>query len=268
MQCSLKATRVRPARASRTPVQPFVAVAQTGFSGRRSPARRQGNDCQARPDSAARLRTAAAITDELELSSVDAEKRDIQRMLNKPYKYGFKTIIESDTFPVGLSEDVVAAISLKKKEPEWMLEFRLKAYRRWLTMEEPDWSDNSYPRIDFQGVSYYSEPKIKEKLDSLDQVDPELLRTFDKLGIPLNEQKRMSNVAVDAVFDSVSIATTFRADLLKHGVVFMSISEAIREYPDLIKKHMGSVVSGPNGVYGHMDGMGWCHEPTYPDHIV
>lgn len=175
-------------------------------------------------------------------SSMSDEKRSIQQMLDKPYKYGFKTIIESDTFPKGLDEDVVRAISAKKKEPEWMLEFRLRAFRKWLTMQEPDWSDNSYPTIDYQGVSYYSEPKFKEKKNSLDEVDPELLRTFDKLGIPLNEQKRLTNVAVDAVFDSVSIATTFRADLAKHGVIFCSISEAVKEYPDLVRKHMGSVV--------------------------
>ncbi|MEW5313251.1 MAG: hypothetical protein WDW38_004835 [Sanguina aurantia] len=170
------------------------------------------------------------------------EKKDIQRMLARPYKYGFKTIIDSDTFPKGLDEDVVRAISAKKNEPDWMLEFRLKAYKRWLTMKEPEWSDNHYPAINYQDLSYYSEPRQKEKKASLDEVDPELLRTFDKLGISLNEQKRLSNVAVDIVFDSVSIATTFRADLLKHGVVFCSISEAIKEYPELVKKHMGSVI--------------------------
>jgi len=170
------------------------------------------------------------------------EKRDIQKMLSKPYKYGFKTIIESDVFPKGLSEDVVRAISVKKNEPDWMLDFRLKAYRKWLTMEEPDWSDNTYPTIDYQDLSYYSAPKAVEKKNSLDEVDPELLRTFDKLGIPLAEQKRLSNVAVDAVFDSVSIATTFREELGKAGVVFCSMSEAVREYPDLVKKHLGSVV--------------------------
>eukprot|EP00798_Chlamydomonas_sp_ICE-L_P007603 gene7603-756_t len=176
------------------------------------------------------------------LDSAEQEKRSIQEMLDKPYKYGFKTLIESDTFAKGLNEDVVRAISAKKKEPEWMLEFRLKAFRKWLTMSEPDWSDNSYPTINYQDYSYFSEPKIKEKKASLDEVDPELLRTFDKLGIPLMEQKRLANVAVDAVFDSVSIATTFRADLAKHGVIFCSFSEALKEYPDLIRKHMGSVV--------------------------
>ncbi|PNH06826.1 hypothetical protein TSOC_006769 [Tetrabaena socialis] len=169
------------------------------------------------------------------------EKRDIQKILDRPYKYGFKTIIESDTFPKGLDEEVVKAISAKKGEPEWMLDFRLKAYRKWLTMEEPKWSDNDYPTVDYQDLSYYSEPKMKVKLDSLDDVDPELLKTFAKLGIPLNEQKRLTNVAVDAVFDSVSIATTFKEDLKKHGVIFCSISEALREYPEQVKKYMGSV---------------------------
>ncbi|KAL4855225.1 hypothetical protein ACK3TF_004211 [Chlorella vulgaris] len=171
-----------------------------------------------------------------------SEDEKIAKMLAKPYKYGFKTIIESDVFPKGLSEDVVRAISLKKEEPEWMLDFRLKAYRKWLTMEEPDWSDNRYPRIDYQDLSYYSAPKQIEKKGSLDEVDPELLATFDKLGIPLNEQKRLANVAVDAVFDSVSIATTFKEELGKAGVIFCSISEAVKLYPDLVKKYMGSVV--------------------------
>lgn len=189
--------------------------------------------------------SAAAATDStVEDVEMSDEKKDIQKMLNRPYKHGWQTIIESETFPKGLSEDVVRAISQKKNEPEWMLEFRLRAYKKWLTMEEPSWSDNRYPRINYQDVSYYSEPKIKEKKQSLDEVDPELLRTFDKLGIPLNEQKRLANVAVDAVFDSVSIATTFREELGKAGVIFCSISEAVKEYPDLIRKHLGSVV-GP-----------------------
>jgi hypothetical protein len=187
-------------------------------------------------------RAAAATDSAVDEAELSDEKKDIQKLLNRPYKYGFQTIIESDTFPKGLSEDVVRAISAKKKEPEWMLEFRLRAYKKWLTMEEPAWSDNRYPTIDYQDLSYYSEPKVKEKKLSLDEVDPELLRTFDKLGIPLNEQKRLANVAVDAVFDSVSIATTFREELSKAGVIFCSISEAVREYPDLVRKHLGSVV--------------------------
>ena len=167
---------------------------------------------------------------------------EIQRMLNKPYKWGFSTDIESETIPRGLSEDTVRLISAKKREPEWMLDFRLRAYRKWLTMAEPDWSDNQYPVIDYNAYFYYSEPKQKEKKASLDEVDPDLLATFDKLGIPLQEQKRLANVAVDAVFDSVSIATTFREELGKAGVIFCSMSEAIREYPELVQKYMGSVV--------------------------
>lgn len=186
------------------------------------------------------MRASAATEDALDAH--EQEKRDIQQMLNRPYKYGFQTIIESDTFPKGLDEDVVRAISAKKGEPEWMLEFRLRAFRKWLTMEDPSWSDNTYPAINFQDYSYYSQPKMKEKKASLDEVDPELLKTFDKLGIPLNEQKRLANVAVDAVFDSVSIATTFREELKKAGVIFCSISEAVKEYPDLVKKYLGSVV--------------------------
>ncbi len=202
---------------------------------------------------AQRCRTAMA--EDVELSE---EKRTIQKILDRPYKHGFKTIIESDTFPKGLSEDVVRAISAKKGEPEWMLEFRLKAFRKWLTMEEPKWSDNAYPEIDYQDISYYSEPKVKEKLQSLDEVDPELLKTFEKLGIPLNEQKRLANVAVDAVFDSVSIATTFKEDLKKHGVIFCSISEALKEYPELVKKYMGSVVGAPARPTGVGDGCCLC----------
>jgi Fe-S cluster assembly protein SufB len=189
-----------------------------------------------------RPRSRVQATEEAAVDAVEEEKRDIQQMLSKPYKYGFKTIIESDVFPKGLSEDVVRAISAKKDEPEWMLDFRLKAFRKWLTMEEPEWSDNDYPAINYQGYSYYSAPKVKETKQSLDEVDPELLATFDKLGIPLAEQKRLANVAVDAVFDSVSIATTFKEELLKAGVIFCSISEAVKEYPDLVKKYLGSVV--------------------------
>ncbi|RMZ53370.1 hypothetical protein APUTEX25_004858 [Auxenochlorella protothecoides] len=198
----------------------------------------------ARPSRPQCARVRATATDFVRepATEMSEEKRDLQRMLSKPYKYGFKTFIESDVFPKGLDEDVVRAISLKKEEPEWLLEFRLKAWRRWLAMEEPTWSDNDYPAIDYQAYSYYSAPRQKEKKGSLEEVDPELLATFDKLGIPLAEQKRLANVAVDAVFDSVSIATTFREELGKAGVIFCSISEAVREYPDLIRKHLGSVV--------------------------
>jgi Fe-S cluster assembly protein SufB len=153
------------------------------------------------------------------------------------------TDIESDVIPKGLSEDTVRLISAKKQEPEWMLEFRLKAYRQWLKMSEPKhWANVTYPEIDYQDVIYYSAPKQKEMKKSLDEVDPELLRTFEKLGIPLTEQKQLANVAVDAVFDSVSVATTYKEKLRKHGVIFCSFTEAIRDHADLVKKYLGSVV--------------------------
>ena len=158
------------------------------------------------------------------------------------YKYGFVTDIETDKAPKGLNEDVIRFISAKKDEPEWMLEWRLKAYRYWLKMPTPDWAKLNIPQIDYQDVYYYSAPKSAEGPRSLDEVDPELLRTYEKLGIPLSEQKMLAGVAVDAVFDSVSVATTFREELSKAGVIFCPISEAIREYPDLVRRYMGSVV--------------------------
>ncbi|MFQ5481595.1 MAG: Fe-S cluster assembly protein SufB [Nitrospinaceae bacterium] len=158
------------------------------------------------------------------------------------YKYGFRTEIDADTFPKGLNEDVVRAISAKKKEPGFMLDFRLKAYRKWLTMKEPVWPNVHYPSIDYQDVSYYSAPKQKKMLESIDDVDPELIRTFDRLGIPLDEQKRLANVAVDAVFDSVSVATTHKKKLMEVGVIFCPISEAVQEYPELVEEYLGSVV--------------------------
>jgi Fe-S cluster assembly protein SufB len=166
----------------------------------------------------------------------------VQNLVNQPYKYGFVTDIESDTIPRGLSEEMVRLISAKKEEPEFMLEFRLKAYRQWLKMTEPDWAHVGYPAIDYQDIVYYSAPKFKEKKKSLEEVDPEMLATFEKLGISLSEQKRLSNVAVDAIFDSVSIATTFKEKLAKEGVIFCSFAEAVKEHPDLIKKYLGSVV--------------------------
>jgi Fe-S cluster assembly protein SufB len=159
------------------------------------------------------------------------------------YKYGFITDIESDVIPRGLNEDTIRLIVAKKNEPEWMLDFRLKAFRQWQTMTEPKhWPNLVYPVIDYQDIIYYSAPKQKAKKASLDEVDPELLRTFEKLGIPLTEQKQLAGVAVDAVFDSVSVATTYKEKLKKHGVIFCSFTEAIREYPDLVKKYLGSVV--------------------------
>ena len=158
------------------------------------------------------------------------------------YKFGFRTEIESDTFPKGLNPDVVRAISSKKNEPPFMLSFRLKAYDTWLKMKEPKWPNVNYPPIDFQEISYYSEPKKKQQLSSLDEVDPQLLRTFEKLGIPLEEQKRLTNVVVDVVFDSVSIGTTIHKTLEESGVVLCSMSEALQKYPELVEKYMGSVV--------------------------
>ena len=166
----------------------------------------------------------------------------IEALANREYKYGFVTDIESEMVPRGLSEDIVRVISAKKNEPEWMLEWRLKAYRHWLTMQEPEWANVRYPKIDYQDIIYYSAPKPREKKASLDEVDPELLDTFEKLGIPLTEQKMLAGVAVDAIFDSVSVATTFKEKLLKEGVVFCSFSDAVRDYPELVKKYLGSVV--------------------------
>ena len=175
----------------------------------------------------------------------------VQTLVNQPYKYGFVTDIESDTIPRGLSEDIVRMISAKKEEPDWMLEFRLRAYRLWLTMETPEWAHVDYPAIDYQNIIYYSAPKVQAKKNSLDEVDPELLATFEKLGISLSEQKRLTNVnvAVDAIFDSVSVATTFREKLAKDGVIFCSISEAVKEYPELIKKYLASVVPIADNYY-------------------
>jgi Fe-S cluster assembly protein SufB len=172
---------------------------------------------------------------------------------DKKYKYGFQTLIEAETFAKGLNEDVIRAISHKKKEPQFMLDFRLKAYEKWLTMKEPTWPNVHYPPIDYQNVSYYSAPKQKKKLESLDEVDPELLRTFEKLGIPLDEQKKLSNVAVDAVFDSVSVATTHKKKLMEVGIIFCPISEAIQEYPELIEEYMGSVVPVGDNFYAALN---------------
>ena len=167
---------------------------------------------------------------------------EIEALVNREYQYGFVTDVATDTVAKGLSEDVVALISSKKNEPQWLLDWRLKAYRRWLTMKEPHWPNVTYPPIDYQGTSYYSAPKSVKLLQSLDEVDPELLKTYAKLGIPLNEQKMLSGVAVDAIFDSVSVGTTMKEELRKHGVVFCSFTEAVHEFPDLVKKYLGTVV--------------------------
>jgi len=166
----------------------------------------------------------------------------IDSAISQEYEYGFTTDIDQEKIPPGLNEDVIKIISSKKQEPKWLLDWRLKAYKQWLKMDEPDWSKLNYDDIDFQAISYYAAPKQKEKLKSLDEVDPELLETYNKLGIPLEEQKLLSNVAVDAVFDSVSVTTTFKEELEKHGVIFCSFSEAVQKHPDIIKKYLGSVV--------------------------
>ena len=167
---------------------------------------------------------------------------NITKLVNQPYKYGFSTDIEKDIIEKGLNENVVRLISKKKNEPEFLLEFRLKAFKKWKKMQCPSWAQLKFSEIDYQDVIYYSAPKAKKNLNSLDEVDPELLETFEKLGISLNEQKRLTNVAVDAVFDSVSVATTFKEELAEYGVIFSSISEAIHDYPKLIKKYLGTVV--------------------------
>jgi len=166
----------------------------------------------------------------------------IQEIVDKAYAYGFVTEIEADTIPKGLNEGIVRTISSKKGEPAWLLEWRLKAYRHWLTMEEPRWQNVHYPPIDYQAIRYYSAPKVKVNPNSLDEIDPELKRTYEKLGISLQEQERLSGVAVDAVFDSVSVATTFKEKLLELGIIFSSFSEAVKEHPELVRKYLGSVV--------------------------
>ena len=165
------------------------------------------------------------------------------------YKYGFSTKIEVDKAPKGLNEDIIRFISQKKDEPKWMLDWRLEAFKKWKRMEKPNWAKVSFPDIDFQDIYYYAAPKAKKKLNSLDEVDPELLKTYEKLGIPLNEQKMLAGVAVDAVFDSVSVATTFREKLSEVGVIFCPISEAIKNHPDLVKKYIGSVVPVTDNYY-------------------
>ena len=161
---------------------------------------------------------------------------------SKEYEYGFYTAIEADTFPMGLNEEIVRKISNKKQEPKWMTEWRLEAFRVWQQMDEPNWPNVSYEKPDYQAISYYSAPKKKDKYKSLDEVDPELLETFNKLGISIDEQKKLAGVAVDIVMDSVSVATTFKDTLAEKGIIFCSISEAIKEHPELVRQYIGSVV--------------------------
>ena len=182
----------------------------------------------------------------------------LEEVTSSDYKYGFTTEIEMDTAPMGLSEDIVRFISHKKNEPAWMLEYRLKAYKKWLTMQEPlHWAHIDYPKIDFQSIIYYAAPKAKKELASLDEVDPELLKTFEKLGISLEEQKRLtgvqSNIAIDAIIDSVSVKTTFKETLAEKGIIFCSFSEAVQEHPELIKKYMGSVVPHTDNYYAALN---------------
>ena len=177
----------------------------------------------------------------------------IQNLVNQPYKHGFVTDIETEAVPKGLSEDVIRLISKKKNEPEWLLDFRLSAYRHWLTMEEPSWANVVYPKIDFQDIIYFAQPKPKKQLASMDEVDPELRRTFEKLGVPLHEQKMMTGVAVDVIFDSVSVTTTYKAKLAEVGIVFCSFSEAVHQHPELVKQYLGSVVPSGDNFYAALN---------------
>jgi Fe-S cluster assembly protein SufB len=176
----------------------------------------------------------------------------LDNLVSQPYKHGFVTDIESESAPKGLSEDTIRMISAKKNEPEWLLEFRLQAYRHWLTMTEPQWPNVHYPKIDFQAISYYAAPKPKLK-KSMDEVDPELLRTFEKLGVPMHERAALAGVAVDVIFDSVSVTTTYKEKLAEVGIIFGSISDAVRDHPDLVRKYMGSVVPVGDNYYAALN---------------
>jgi Fe-S cluster assembly protein SufB len=187
---------------------------------------------------------------------MSTEINSVEELAIKEYKYGFHTTIETETLPKGLNEDIIKQISAKKNEPDWMLQWRLKAYNFWKTLEnkgEPKWANIKYPAVDFQDIIYYAAPKQKPKINSLDEVDPELLKTFEKLGISLEEQKRLTGVAVDAVFDSVSVTTTFKDELAKHGIIFCSMSEAIQNHPELVKKYIGSVVPYTDNFYAALN---------------
>ena len=176
-----------------------------------------------------------------------------EELKTKEYEYGFYTDIESETFPVGLNEDIVRAISKKKEEPEWMTSWRIDAFKIWKDMVEPDWANVNYEKPNFQDISYYSAPNSKPKYESLDEVDPELLATFEKLGISLDEQKKLTGVAMDVVVDSVSVATTFKETLAEKGIIFCSISEAIKEHPELVKKYIGTVVPKTDNFYAALN---------------
>ena len=177
----------------------------------------------------------------------------LNELTNQDYKYGFTTDVETYVIEKGLNEDIIRHISEQKEEPEWLLEFRLKAYRHWLSMEMPDWAHLKIPKIDYQDIIYYADPSNKKNPKSLDEVDPELLKTFDRLGIPLDEQKQLTGVAVDAVMDSVSIKTTFKEVLAEKGIIFSSFSEAVKHHPDLVRKYLGSVVPYKDNFFGALN---------------
>jgi len=178
---------------------------------------------------------------------------EIKQVISQPYKYGFQTNVETEKFPIGINEEIVKKISDKKNEPKFLLNFRLKAYKKWKNLKFPTWANLSVNKIDYNTITYYSVPKQKKKINSLEEIDPEILRTFQKLGISLNEQKQLSNVAIDAVFDSVSIATTYKEKLAKSGVIFCSISDAVKYYPNLIEKFLGTVVSSGDNFYASLN---------------
>ena len=195
---------------------------------------------------------------------------EVKKVLNQPYKYGFNTNIETENFPKGINQEIIQLIHTKKNEPKFMLDFRLKAFFKWSKMAQPTWANLEIADIDYQNITYYSIPKQKKKLESLDEVDPEILRTFEKLGISLDEQKKLSNVAIDAVFDSVSIATTYKEKLAKSGVIFCSISEAIQNYPYLVKQFMGTVISAGDNFFASLNSAvfsdgSFCYIPKNTD---
>ena len=173
---------------------------------------------------------------------VEEKNQFVREVAEKKYEYGFTTDVQTEIIDCGLNEDVVRLISAKKEEPEWLLEYRLKAYRYWLTLKQPDWAHVNLPEIDYQAISYYADPTKKTKDEGKKEIDPELMKTFDKLGIPLEERMALAGVAVDAVMDSVSVKTTFKEKLQEKGIIFCSISEAVRENPELVRKYFGSVV--------------------------
>src|SRR6185437_6258752 len=208
----------------------------------------------AHPERLRRLRIQRAVPGTRRRSDQgDVMSSSIENLVNREYKFGFVTDIDADTIAAGLGEDTVRAISAKKLEPEWLLEWRLKAYRRWTTMREPHWGNVRYEPISYQDQVYYSAPKTRKPLGSLDEVDPRLRETYDKLGIPLKEQQILAGVAVDAVFDSVSVGTTYREQLAKLGIIFCSLGEAVREHPDLVRKYLGSVVPYSDNFYASLN---------------